>query len=183
VPKFIANGDFSTEPFIVMELVPGTSLLPKLETLPLPIDEVVTIGQKVAAALDSLHRQRVVHLDVKPSNIMFRPSGEAVLVDFGLSRHLDLPDLVGEEYRLPYGTAPYMTPEQVMGQRHDYRIDFFALGVLMYFFATNQRPFGDPQKLKSLQRRLWWDPLPPRSLRKDMPPWLQEVILRRLTGC
>ncbi|MFO1033400.1 MAG: bifunctional serine/threonine-protein kinase/universal stress protein [Hyphomicrobiales bacterium] len=180
VPRFVANGDFAQDPFIVMELIEGTSLLPKLDVLPLPIAEVTEIAKKVATALDSLHRQRVVHLDIKPSNIMVRNSGDVVLIDFGLSRHLDLPDLVGEEFRLPYGTGPYMAPEQVMGIRHDFRSDFFALGVLMYFFATGERPFGDPQRLKGLQRRLWWDPAPPRSLRKDMPMWMQEIILRCL---
>ncbi len=180
VPRFIANGDFAVEPYIIMELVEGKSLLPMLDKLPLPHEEVAEIGRKVAVALDSLHRQRVVHLDVKPSNIMMRSTGEAVLIDFGLSRHLDLPDLLAEEFRLPYGTGPYMAPEQVMGVRHDIRSDLFALGVLMYFFATGERPFGDPQRLKGLQRRLWWDPPPPRSLKSDIPLWLQEVILRCL---
>ncbi len=54
---------------------------------------------------------------MKPSNILHRPTGEAVLVDFGLSHHYQLPDLMEEEFRLPYGTAPYMAPEQVMGVR------------------------------------------------------------------
>lgn len=180
VPRFIANGDFAVQPFIVMEKIDGESLLPQLEKLPLPVTDVVEIGRKVALALEALHRQRVVHLDVKPSNIMLRSTGEAVLVDFGLSRHLDLPDLVAEEFRLPYGTAPYMAPEQIMGQRHDFRSDFFALGAMLYFFATGERPFGDPQRLKGLKRRLWWDPPPPRKLNKDVPLWLQEIILRCL---
>ena len=87
-------------------------------------------------ALDALHRQHVVHLDVKPSNILHRPTGEAVLVDFGLSRHAQLPDLMEEEFRLPYGTAPYMAPEQVMGVRTEPRSDLFALGAMLYFFTT-----------------------------------------------
>lgn len=180
VPRFVANGDFAEQPFIAMELIEGTSLLPMLEKLPLPVAEVAEIGRKIAMALDSLHRQRVVHLDVKPSNIMFRPTGEAVLIDYGLSRHLDLPDLMAEEFKLPYGTAPYMAPEQVMGQRHDIRSDIFALGCLMYFFATGERPFGDPQKLKGLQRRIWEDPKPPRQLKPDILLWFQEIILRCL---
>lgn len=180
VPRFIAAGDFMVQPYIVMEQVPGTPLLPYLGRLPLAYGEVASIGAKVAAALDSLHRQHVVHLDVKPSNIIIRPSGEAVLIDFGLSRHDELPDLMAEQFRLPYGTAPYMAPEQVMGHRGDPRSDQFALGVLMYFFATGSRPFGDPQRLSGLKRRLWWDPPPPRALNAGFPPWLQEVILRCL---
>jgi nucleotide-binding universal stress UspA family protein len=73
-----------------------------------------------------------------------------------------------------------MAPEQVLRCRSEPRSDLFALGVLMYFFSTGVRPFGDPQRLKGLKQRLWRDPAPPRQLRVDFPPWLQEVILRCL---
>jgi len=180
VPRFVAAAGFERQPYLVMERVPGPSLLPRLRDLPLPSAEVAGIGARVATALDALHRQHVVHLDVKPSNILHRPTGEAVLVDFGLSHHAQLPDLMEEEFRLPYGTAPYMAPEQVMGVRNEPRSDLFALGAMLYFFATGTRPFGDPQRMSGLKRRLWRDPAPPRGLRPDCPPWLQEVILRCL---
>src|ERR1035437_3135029 len=106
VPKFVAAGDFAAQPYIVMEAIPGQTLLPRLPELPLPDAEVAKIGAKIAMALDDLHRQHVVHLDIKPSNIMFRPTGEAVLLDYGLSHHFRLPDLMQEEFRLPFGTAP-----------------------------------------------------------------------------
>src|SRR5207237_7821580 len=113
---------------------------PRLDQAPLPVPEIADIGAKVAAALHDLHRQHVVHLDVKPSNIMFRPSGEAVLIDFGLSRHDRLPDLLEEEFELPMGTAPYMSPEQVQFIRNDPRSDLFALGVMLYHLTTGERP-------------------------------------------
>ena len=138
------------------------------------------IGVKVAIALADLHRQNVIHHDVKPSNIMFRPSGEAVLLDFGLSHHDHLPDLLQEEFRLPYGTAPYMAPEQLLGVRDDPRSDLFSLGVLLYFFTTGERPFGESETMRGMRRRLWRDPYPPRKLRPDYPPWLQEIVLRCL---
>ena len=180
VPKFVAAGDFSAEPHLVMERIPGSSLLPLLEKLPLAVSEAAGLIARVAQAVQSLHRQNVIHLDIKPSNIMLRPSGEAVLIDYGLSRHEELPDLMQEEFRLPYGTAPYMAPEQVMGVRSEPRSDIFALGVLLYFFLTGTRPFGDPQKLSGLKKRIWRDPVPPRALNKDIPPWMQEIILRCL---
>jgi len=163
-----------------MEQLAGESLLPLLKQLPLPVERVASISISIADALQSLHDQGVVHLDVKPSNILFRPTGEAVLIDYGLAHHRDLPDLLQEEFRLPYGTAPYMAPEQVMGIRSDLRSDLFALGCLMYFFATGVRPFGDPQKLRGLKQRLWRDPVPPRKLNPDIPPWFQEIVLRCL---
>jgi serine/threonine protein kinase len=180
VPRHVANGDFAVQPYIVMERIPGDTLLPLLKQLPLAAEKLADLGARVADALQSLHDQNVVHLDVKPSNIMVRPTGEAVLIDYGLAHHLELPDLMQEEFRLPYGTAPYMAPEQVMGIRNDPRSDLFALGALMYFFATGTRPFGDPKKLKGLKRRLWKDPVPPCKLNPDVPAWLQEIILRCL---
>jgi len=180
VPRHVANGDFSWQPFIVMEQIPGETLLPLLSQLEMPVDTVAKIAAKVADALQSIHEQGVVHLDVKPSNIMFRASGESVLIDYGLAHHRALPDLMQEEFRLPYGTAPYMAPEQIMGVRSDPRSDIFALGAMMYFFATGLRPFGDPQKLKGLKQRLWKDPMPPRKIKPGIPPWFQEVVLRCL---
>jgi nucleotide-binding universal stress UspA family protein len=185
VPKFVAKGDFTRLPYIVMERIDGPSLRPRLDASPLPIDEVAQIGWKVAMALHDLHRQHVVHLDVKPSNIVFRPEagdegGEAVLIDFGLSHHDRLPDLLEEEFELPMGTSPYMSPEQLQFVRSDPRSDLFALGVMLYHLTTGERPFGAPDNVRGLRRRLYRDPLAPRALRPDCPPWLQEVILRCL---
>jgi protein-serine/threonine kinase len=180
VPRFVAAGGAEAMPFLVMERIAGGSLVPLVDRAPLPAAEVAALGAKVARALDALHRQGLVHLDVKPANILTRPDGTAVLVDFGLSHHADLPDLMAEEFRLPYGTAPYMAPEQVMGVRGEPRSDLFALGAMLYLLATGRRPHGDPQRLSGLKRRLWEDPVPPRRLVPDTPPWLQEVILRCL---
>ena len=180
VPRYIASGDFSAQPFIVMEMIPGKTLLQYIPDLPLPYDRVIDMGIKIATALDDLHRQHIIHLDIKPSNVMFRPSGEAVLIDYGLAHHDQLPDLMQEEFHLPYGTAPYMAPEQILGVRNDPRSDLFALGSLLYFFSTGVRPFGQVDTLKGMKRRLWRDPVPPRKLRPDYPPWLQEIVLRCL---
>ena len=135
---------------------------------------------QVADALDDLHRQHVVHLDVKPSNIMFRPSGEAVMLDYGLSHHEQLPDLMQEEFRLPFGTAPYMSPEQFLGIRNDPRSDLFALGVLLISSPPACGRLAKARRMGGMRRRLWRDPMPPRGLRPDYPPWLQEIVLRCL---
>lgn len=180
VPRFIAAGDFTTDPYIVMERLPGETMVAEVPRLPLPYDRVADMGARVATALDSLHRQHVVHLDVKPSNVMLRPTGEAVMLDYSLAHHEQLPDLMHEEFRLPYGTAPYMAPEQILGVRHEPRSDQFSLGVLLYFFSTGMRPFGESETLRGMKRRLWRDPIPPRKLRPDYPPWLQEIVLRCL---
>ena len=132
------------------------------------------------SALRKLHHFKIIHHDIKPSSIMFRPTGEAVLIDYGLSHHNQLPDLLQEEFRIPYGTAPYMAPERLLGVRDDPRGDLFSLGVLLYFFTTGVRPFGETETLRGMRRRLWRDPQPPRKLKADYPPWLQEIVLRCL---
>jgi serine/threonine protein kinase len=73
-----------------------------------------------------------------------------------------------------------MSPEQLRGVRNDPRSDIFALGVLLYFFTTGERPFGESETLRGMRRRLWRDPHPPRKLKADYPPWLQEIVLRCL---
>ncbi|WFU43939.1 bifunctional serine/threonine-protein kinase/universal stress protein [Bradyrhizobium sp. CB82] len=180
VPHCFGTGDFARQAYVVIEQLPGTTLYPRLPDLPLPYEEARVLVAKIATALADLHRQNVIHHDIKPSSIMFRASGEAVLIDYGLSHHDHLPDLLQEEFRLPYGTAPYMAPERLLGVRDDPRSDLFSLGVLLYFFTTGERPFGEGETLRAMRRRLWRDPHPPRKLRPDYPPWLQEIVLRCL---
>ena len=180
VPQCFAAGDFARQAYVVIERIPGKTLYARLSELPLPYEEARLIALRIADALSDLHRQNVIHHDIKPSSILFRPSGEAVLIDFGLSHHNQLPDLLQEEFRVPYGTAPYMAPERLLGVRDDPRSDLFSLGVLLYFFTTGVRPFGESETMAGMRRRLWRDPYPPRQLKTDYPPWLQEVVLRCL---
>jgi len=180
VPQFVAAGDFDG-PYLVMELIAGRSLEEHEQQSPLPVAELADLGARIADAIEDVHRQRVIHLDIKPGNLMIRDGGsDAVLLDFGLSRHLDLPDLPAEELDGPLGTGSYVAPEQVLGNRSDPRSDLFALGVLLYAFATGKRPFGDPRTVGQWRKRLTRAPLPPRRLRPDLPPWLQEIILHCL---
>jgi eukaryotic-like serine/threonine-protein kinase len=180
VPGCFGTGDFARQAYVVIERIAGQTLYSRINELPIPYEEARLIAGRVATALADLHRQNVIHHDVKPSSIMFRPSGECVLIDFGLSHHNLLPDLLQEEFRLPYGTAPYTAPERLLGVRDDPRSDLFSLGVLLYFFTTGVRPFGESETLGGMRRRLWRDPYPPRQLKPDYPPWLQEIVLRCL---
>src|SRR5438445_3018425 len=180
VPQCFGTGDFARQAYVVLERIPGQTLYRRLDDLPLPYEEARVLVGKIADALCDLHKQNVVHHDIKPSSIMFRENGEAVLIDYGLSHHNHLPDLLQEEFRVPFGTAPYMAPERLNGVRDDPRSDLFSLGVLLYFFTTGVRPFGESETLRGMRRRLWRDPHPPRRLRADYPPWLQEIVLRCL---
>jgi len=180
VPRFVAAGDLARQPYVVMEAIQGESLKAWADRAPLPPEEVAVLGAAVATALHAVHVQEVVHLDVKPANVIIRPDGSAVLVDFGLARHAHYPDLLAEEFRHPMGSGPYISPEQVLGVRQDPRSDVFALGAVLYQLATGEYPHGRPTSVSGLRRRLWHLPMSPRRIRPEIPEWLQEVILRCL---
>jgi nucleotide-binding universal stress UspA family protein len=179
VPRFVAAGDVGSVPYLVTERIAGRSL-DRREPRVCDPEKAARIGAAIADALHSIHAQDVLHLDLKPDNILVKDDGVAVLVDFALAHHRNLPDLLSQERRYAAGSAPYISPEQVRGMRTDSRSDLFALGVILYELATGKLPFGVPATYAGLRDRLWLDPLPPRTLEGDIPPWLQEIILRCL---
>lgn len=181
VPKYLGSGNMATRPYIAMERVEGRPLEDLIkEGKVFTIDEVVQIGADLAQAVQSLHAQDAIHLDIKPENILIGAKGKLTLIDFGLSHHARFPDLLVEEMRKGIGSAPYIAPEQVMGIRSDYRSDIFSIGVILYELLTGELPFGNPQSMSGLRKRMWAQAFPPRAIRKEIPRWLQEIVLRCL---
>src|SRR5215470_8436115 len=179
-PTLVAFGDVETTPYLVMEYIEGARLHEWVQRAPVAADEIARLGSALALALDDIHKLDVVHLDLKPTNVLYRADGHAVLVDFGLAHHSHYPDLLAEELRFPVGNWVYMAPEQVLGVRCDPRSDIYAMGGLLYELATGRTPHGHPETMRELRRRLHRDPVPPRVLAPATPPWLQEVVLRCL---
>lgn len=180
VPRFVAAGDLAKGPYLVAEWVEGESLESMLKRGVFPPAEVTRIGAAIADAVHDLHLQDAIHLDIKPDNIIVKPDAAVVLIDFGLAHHERYPDLLAEEKRFAAGSAPYVSPEQVLGTRSDPRSDIFALGVVLYEMATGYLPFGTPRTMAGLRDRLWLDPVPPRVRVPEVSRWLQEIILRCL---
>jgi serine/threonine protein kinase len=185
VPRFVAAGDMTRLPYLVMEQVQGQSLQHWLDDrqankVNAPIEEITRIGAALSQAVHHLHQQNVCHHDLKPANVMLTPDGRAVLLDFGLSMHAHFPDLLAEEMRKAIGSPPWIAPEQVVGTRGDPRSDVFAIGVILYEMVTGELPFGNPATQGGMRQRLWMRPKPLRAWRPDTPPWLQEVVLRCL---
>lgn len=185
-PRFVAAGDLMRLPFLVMEYVRGDTLQhwldehPPGDTTARSPETIARIGSAMALAAHSIHQQNVCHLDLKPANVLLRPDGSVVLLDFGLSCHAHYPDLLAEEMRKAVGSPTWIAPEQVVGVRGDLRSDIFAIGVMLYEMATGELPFGSPTTQGGLRQRLWMTPAPPRQHRPDLPEWLQEIILRCL---
>lgn len=142
---------FSSKPgqqrhFIIEEFVDGSDLADKLTRgQPWPLNEAMQFFAGLCDGLAALRAKGIVHRDIKPQNIRVRPDGTPVIIDFGLARHLGLPDLTKTLQGARIGTPAYFAPEQFDGNKHDidHRTDLFAVGILLYEATTGEAPFID----------------------------------------
>lgn len=138
--------------FLAMELVEGESLDRRLARGAVPRNEALRIARQIAAALEAAHQRGIVHRDLKPSNVMLTRAGDVKLLDFGLSSVPIGPaspddattpgDPVLTRVGTLLGTAPYMSPEQLLGTNVDSRSDLWSFGCVLYEMLTGRRPFG-----------------------------------------
>ncbi len=145
VPRFVAAGDLAKTPYLVIEWIEGETVDSMLKRGAVPPADVARVGAAIADAVHAVHLQDAIHLDIKPDNLVVKTNGSVALIDFGLAHHARYPDLLAEEKRFAAGSAPYVSPEQVLGTRSDTRSDIFALGVVLYEMATGKLPFGTPR--------------------------------------
>jgi len=167
--------------YLVMEYVEGELLRERLRREGrLPIATAVELGIKIADALVYLHRQGVVHRDLKPENIMLTADGGVKLMDFGIAYDATLGDITWSGLSSAVGTPEYMAPEQVQARHGDERTDVYSLGVILYEMLTGKVPWsgGSPQQV--MRAKLEEHPPPPRDLRPEIPPALEEVVLHAL---
>lgn len=165
--------------YLVMEWVDGVDLARVIrERAPLPLDEAVPLMLDVLRGLAAIHRVGIVHRDVKPANILLDRDGHAKLTDFGIARRADDPTLTAPVELL--GTAPYVAPERVRGQPATPESDLYAAGVVLYELVTGRLPFPGQTPEELLAQHLHAEPQPPRHWRPDLPPALEQVILRAL---
>ena len=160
---------------MVMEFVRGETLealVTRKGSLPHP--EAVDLCMQALAALAHAHSLGVVHRDLKPANIMFTESGTVKVMDFGIARVVGTEHLTSAGFMM--GTPAYMAPEQVLGEDIDARADLYAMGVVLYHLLTGKLPFKGHTPFEMAQSRLRDQPTPVRSVRAELPPWLETVL-------
>jgi serine/threonine protein kinase len=138
-------GTDGSQPFVVLELVEGITLRERLRDGALPPADAAALAQQLARGLAAAHAVGVVHRDLKPENVLLDARGTAKLVDFGLASVVEPASgdaAARTETGVLLGTAHYMAPEQVRGERVDHRADYFALGAVLYELLTGRRAFS-----------------------------------------
>jgi len=165
--------------YIIMEYVEGTNIFDLLNRVErLPPDIAAIIALQLARALEYAHFRGVVHRDIKPSNVVISKMGEVKLMDFGIARAEALGDMTRPGVAL--GTPSYMSPEQVMGERVDWRSDIFSFGIVLYQMLTGRKPFRETDQRTVMQVILKDSYTPSRSLFPDIPRALARVVARCL---
>jgi hypothetical protein len=185
-PNIIQVFDFANDGdtyYIVFEFVPGESLQQRLERLSdagrtMPVDEAVKITASIADALDYAHARGLIHRDIKPANVMLNVLGEAILMDFGIVK------IIGGDTHTAtgavMGTARYMSPEQIKGQRVDARTDLYGLGIALFEMLGGRPPFEADSAMTLMMMHVN-DPVPDvRQLRPEVPPQIVAVINKAL---
>lgn len=164
--------------YLVMEHIEGTDLWTRLRQEGC-IDEAqaIALAKKIVRALAELHRRRIVHLDVKLSNIMVTREGAVRIIDFGLANHLDLPDLIHESFQDPKGTPAYIAPEQFFGVRDEPRSDLYSIGTMLYEMTTSKLPFPDAHSALDVINRIKRAPVSPRHYRPELSDAFSTLIL------
>ncbi len=191
-------GESEGHQFIVMELLEGQTLIQRMATGPLSVDEIISTGIQVAGALETAHGKRIVHRDLKPTNIFITDRGEAKVLDFGLAKLLPerrrksrqasgsglprtalAPQLLTSP-GMVMGTIAYMSPEQARGEQVDHRTDLFSFGIVLYEMATGFPAFPGDSSALIFDALLNRNPAAPSALNPNVPPELDMIIYKAL---
>ncbi len=159
---------------LIQEYAAGQTLGDLLDQeLPRPLVERVIL--QLIDVVAHAHKNRIMHRDIKPNNIIIQPDGTLKLLDFGVAKILGEKDISGTMV----GSRPFMAPEQIMG-KSERRSDIWAIGVLMYLLYTGELPFYREVEKLLIDQILEQEPQPPRELNPEIPPDLEAIILKCL---
>jgi serine/threonine-protein kinase len=188
-------GKYNDVPFLVMELLDGTTLRKRCSGVPLPIDTVLDYGVQIADALDAAHGAGIIHRDIKSANIFVTERGQVKMLDFGLAKLSEPPPAVSDQFAQTtlapapaqatetgqtMGTPTYMSPEQARGEAIDRRSDLFSFGVVLYEMATGREPFTGRTHALIFDAILRQTPTRPSDLNLHAPAELDHIIFKAL---
>ncbi len=179
-------------PYLVSEIVEGSSVRDLLARAPMPVGDVLDLGMQMADGLAAAHQAGIVHRDFKPENVMVTRDGRVKILDFGLALvglreegASGLHDTIAVDVTLTtsgviVGTVPYMSPEQARGSKVDYRTDQFSLGLTLYEMLTGRRAFKAETAAQIIAAILDEEPEPIAKLNPRVPAPLRWTIERCL---
>lgn len=165
-------------PFIAMEYVEGETLQDAIRSGSMAPDSAAEIARQLAAGLEEAHGKGIIHRDIKSSNIMVTPRGQAKIMDFGLAKVQGGPALTKSQTTL--GTVSYMSPEQAGGDAVDHRTDLWSAGVVLYELLTGALPFPAGREAAVVHRILYDRPTPLPEHEAEVPRELRRVVERCL---
>lgn len=173
----VSSGD--TE-YIVMEYVEGINLKQYLKKKgALSWKETLHFSTQIARALSHAHSKGIIHMDIKPQNIMLPKDGTAKVADFGIAQLGDTSE-DPESAEEALGSIHYISPEQARGETVDVRTDIYSLGVVMYEMLTGKLPFNGDSVAEVAVKHFTVIPEAPTALNPDIPPELEEITLHAM---
>jgi serine/threonine protein kinase len=181
VVAVVETGDHDGLPWAAQRFVDGGSLDHRLARFGiLDLDEVIAIFKPVAAGLDVLHANGLVHRDLKPGNILVDERGHPFIADFGLAKDHQHQGTVLTRPGQALGSMDYMAPEQIRGEEVTAATDVYALACMLFELLTGQPPFGDQVGMRIMWSHLQDAPPHPSHLRRDLPRAVGDALLEGL---
>ncbi len=182
-------GESDGQTFIAMEYCEGITLQQRLAQGPMELDEVLDIGIQIADALEEARKKKIVHRDIKSSNILLSDRKQVKVLDFGLAKqiispHQDLSEASTAakltESGVVVGTVAYMSPEQALGKQVDHRTDIYSFGVVLYEMLTGRLPFSGNSTPELLDAILHKEPPSIARYNEKIPDQLMRIVGKML---
>lgn len=173
-------GEEGGSQYIVMEYVSGPTLKEVIQQKGrlAPI-EAVRIAKEIASALESAHRNNLVHCDIKPHNILVMPDGRIKVTDFGIARAVSASTMTYSGSVM--GSVHYFSPEQAKGTVITTKSDVYSLGVVMYEMLTGTLPFNGETSVSIALKHLQEEPVPIRQIDPSIPPVLEAIVQKAMS--